>query len=42
LRRITYGGSPMPLELLKKGLQKWGHLRSGLWYDRSGTSPHYA
>ncbi|HYK84478.1 MAG TPA: long-chain-fatty-acid--CoA ligase [Ktedonobacteraceae bacterium] len=26
LRRITYGGSPMPLELLKKGLQKWGPL----------------
>lgn len=26
VRRITYGGSPMPLELLKKGLQKWGPL----------------
>ena len=26
LRRITYGGSPMPLELLKKGLQKWGPI----------------
>lgn len=26
MRRILYGGSPMPLELLKKGLQKWGPL----------------
>lgn len=26
VRRITYGGSPMPLELLKKGLQKWGPI----------------
>src|SRR5260370_8884424 len=26
MRRITYGGSPMPLELLKKGLQKWGPI----------------
>src|SRR5439155_19763539 len=26
LRRITYGGSPMPLELLKKGLQRWGPI----------------
>ncbi len=26
LRRIAYGGAPMPLELLKKGLQKWGPI----------------
>jgi long-chain acyl-CoA synthetase len=26
MRRNLYGGSPMPLELLKKGLQKWGPI----------------
>jgi long-chain acyl-CoA synthetase len=26
VRRLTYGASPMPLELLKKGLAKWGQI----------------
>lgn len=28
LRRLTYGASPMPLELLKKGLNTWGQVFS--------------
>jgi long-chain acyl-CoA synthetase len=26
LRRLAYGASPMPVELLKQGLQKWGQI----------------
>jgi long-chain acyl-CoA synthetase len=26
LHNLIYGGSPMPVELLKKGLQKWGQI----------------
>ena len=26
LRRLIYGASPMPVELLKQGLQKWGRI----------------
>jgi len=26
LRRLIYGASPMPVELLKQGLQKWGQI----------------
>ena len=26
LRRLTYGASPMPVEVLKRGLRKWGQI----------------
>jgi long-chain acyl-CoA synthetase len=38
IRRITYGASPMPIELLKKGLQKWGQI-FGQGYGMTETSP---
>src|SRR5439155_12179290 len=38
IRRITYGASPMPVELLKKGLQKWGQV-FGQGYGMTETSP---
>jgi long-chain acyl-CoA synthetase len=28
LRRLTYGASPMPVEVLKRGLRKWGQIFS--------------
>ena len=38
IRRITYGASPMPIELLKQGLQKWGQI-FGQGYGMTETSP---
>ena len=38
IRRIVYGASPMPVELLKKGLQKWGQI-FGQGYGMTETSP---
>ena len=38
LRRLTYGASPMPLELLKKGLRKWGRIFAQ-GYGMTETSP---
>src|SRR5712692_882778 len=38
IRRITYGASPMPVELLKKGLQKWGQI-FGQGYGMTETAP---
>src|SRR5258708_8450807 len=38
LRHLVYGASPMPVELLKKGLQKWGQIfMQG--YGMTETSP---
>jgi len=38
LRRLVYGASPMPVELLKQGLQKWGKIfMQG--YGMTETSP---
>ena len=38
LRRLVYGASPMPVELLKQGLQKWGQIfMQG--YGMTETSP---
>ena len=43
LRTLIYGASPMPVELLKKGLKKWGQVfLAGLWHDRGGSYPHHA
>ena len=38
LRRLTYGASPMPLELLRKGLRKWGQIFAQ-GYGMTETSP---
>ena len=38
IRRIIYGASPMPVELLKKGLQKWGQIFAQ-GYGMTETSP---
>jgi len=38
LRRLVYGASPMPLEVLKKGLQKWGQIFSQ-GYGMTETAP---
>jgi long-chain acyl-CoA synthetase len=38
IKRLAYGGSPMPLELLKKGLQKWGTIFSQ-GYGMTETAP---
>ncbi len=38
LRRLVYGASPMPVELLKQGLQKWGQIFAQ-GYGMTETSP---
>src|SRR5205823_7999628 len=38
LRRLVYGASPMPVELLKQGLQKWGQIFVQ-GYGMTETSP---
>jgi long-chain acyl-CoA synthetase len=38
LRRLIYGASPMPVELLKQGLQKWGQIFTQ-GYGMTETSP---
>jgi long-chain acyl-CoA synthetase len=38
LKRLVYGASPMPLEVLKKGLQKWGTIFSQ-GYGMTETAP---
>lgn len=38
IRRLTYGASPMPLELLKQGLAKWGQI-FGQGYGLTEASP---
>jgi long-chain acyl-CoA synthetase len=38
LRRLIYGASPMPVELLKQGLQKWGQIFVQ-GYGMTETSP---
>lgn len=38
MRRLTYGGSPMPVELLRKGLQKWGQIFAQ-GYGMTETAP---
>lgn len=38
VRRLTYGASPMPLELLKKGLAKWGQI-FGQGYGLTEAAP---
>ena len=38
LRRLTYGASPMPTELLKKGLQRYGQIFAQ-GYGMTETSP---
>lgn len=38
IHRLVYGASPMPLELLKKGLAKWGQIFSQ-GYGMTETSP---
>jgi long-chain acyl-CoA synthetase len=38
VRRITYGASPMPVELLKKGLKMWGQI-FGQGYGMTETAP---
>jgi len=38
IRRLVYGASPMPLEVLKKGLQKWGQIFSQ-GYGMTETAP---
>ena len=38
LHSLTYGAAPMPVELLKKGLEKWGKVfRQG--YGMTETAP---
>ncbi|HEU0001162.1 MAG TPA: long-chain-fatty-acid--CoA ligase [Ktedonobacteraceae bacterium] len=38
IRRLIYGASPMPLEVLKKGLKKWGTIFSQ-GYGMTETAP---
>src|SRR5258708_3107754 len=38
LRRLGYGASPMPVELLTKGLEKWGQI-FGQGYGMTETAP---
>ncbi len=38
MRRLTYGASPMPVELLKIGLQKWGKIFAQ-GYGMTETAP---
>jgi long-chain acyl-CoA synthetase len=38
LRRLSYGASPMPLELLKQGLAKWGQI-FGQGYGLTEAAP---
>lgn len=38
IRRLAYGASPMPLELLKKGLAKWGQI-FGQGYGLTEAAP---
>jgi len=38
MRRLTYGASPMPVELLKKGLSKWGTIFAQ-GYGMTETAP---
>ena len=38
LRHLVYGASPMPVELLKRGLQKWGQIFTQ-GYGMTETSP---
>jgi long-chain acyl-CoA synthetase len=38
IRRLVYGASPMPVELLKQGLQKWGQIFAQ-GYGMTETSP---
>ncbi len=38
IRRLVYGASPMPVELLKQGLQKWGQIFVQ-GYGMTETSP---
>jgi long-chain acyl-CoA synthetase len=38
LRRLVYGASPMPVEVLKQGLQKWGQIFAQ-GYGMTETSP---
>jgi long-chain acyl-CoA synthetase len=38
LKRLVYGASPMPLEVLKKGLQKWGQIFAQ-GYGMTETAP---
>jgi long-chain acyl-CoA synthetase len=38
MRRLVYGASPMPVELLKRGLQKWGQIFAQ-GYGMTETSP---
>jgi long-chain acyl-CoA synthetase len=38
IRRLTYGASPMPLELLKKGLARWGQI-FGQGYGLTEAAP---
>jgi len=38
MRRLGYGASPMPVELLKKGLEKWGQI-FGQGYGMTETAP---
>lgn len=38
VRRLTYGASPMPIELLKKGLTKWGQI-FGQGYGLTEAAP---
>jgi long-chain acyl-CoA synthetase len=38
MKRLVYGASPMPIELLKKGLRKWGQIFSQ-GYGMTETAP---
>lgn len=38
MKRLVYGASPMPLEVLKKGLQKWGQIFAQ-GYGMTETAP---
>jgi long-chain acyl-CoA synthetase len=38
MKRLVYGASPMPLQLLKKGLQRWGQIFSQ-GYGMTETAP---
>jgi len=38
IKRLIYGASPMPLQVLKKGLQKWGQIFSQ-GYGMTETAP---
>ena len=43
LKRIFYSASPMPLEILKKGMAKWGpRFLQYLWINRRWSGRHHA